>query len=171
MAQFQELLVEHLPHLHRFARHLARDPSLADDLVQETALRALCNTDKFIPGTNMRAWLATILRNQFCNELRLRSRVSRFAALPQSEVHPSEQESKLEMRDFERAFKTLPAPQREALSLVAASGFSYEDAANIVGCAKGTVKSRVSRARTELDRRLGRGGDNLSASPIKKIAA
>jgi len=171
MAQFQELLVEHLPHLHHFARLLARDSSLADDLVQETALRALCNTDKFTPGTNMRAWLATILRNQFYNELRSRARMSNYAALPHPEAHPSEQESKLDMRDFERVFKTLPAPQREALSLVGASGFSYEDAANIIGCAQGTVKSRVSRARTELDRRLGRCSDDLPAAPIEKVAA
>ena len=153
---FQDLLVEQLPHLQAFARLLARDRALADDLVQETALRALCNMDKFTPGTNMKAWLSTILRNQFYNELRTRSRAAAYAALPKPARHGGEQESRLEMRDFERVFSTLPAVQREALSLVGASGYSYDEAAEIVGCAQGTVKSRVCRARTELDRRLGR---------------
>lgn len=156
MVQFQESLVEHLPHLRAFAQFLVRDRALADDLVQETALRALCNVDKFAPGTNMKAWLSTILRNQFYNELRTRTRMAAYAAIPKPMSQDGDQESHLEMRDFERAFRTLPAVQREALSLVGASGFSYQEAAEIVGCAQGTVKSRVSRGRTELERLLGR---------------
>jgi RNA polymerase sigma-70 factor (ECF subfamily) len=173
MAPFQELLVEHLPHLRSFARHLARDRHLADDLVQETALRALCNSDKFTPGTNMRAWLSTILRNQFYNELRSRSRLAAYARVPQPASSASEQDERLELRDLERAFHSLPAPQRDALSLVGASGFSYEDAARIVGCAQGTVKSRVCRARMEINRCLGRNepAQSLVASSDMKIAA
>ncbi len=171
MPDFQDLLVEQLPHLRAFARLLARDRSLADDLVQETALRALCNMDKFAPGTNMKAWLSTILRNQFYNELRTRSRAAAYAALPKPTGHHGEQEGQLELRDFERAFRALPAVQREALSLVGASGFSYGEAAKIVGCAQGTVKSRVCRARMELGRSLDRALAPGEESDEVKIAA
>lgn len=155
MASFQDLLVEQLPYLRNFARLLARDSRTADDLVQETALRALANADKFTPGTNIRAWLSTILRNEFYNELRARSRMAAYLKTPLPTSYSGDQEWHLNMRDFERVFHSLPAPQREALSLVGASGFSYEDAAEIIGCAEGTVKSRVCRARAELGRRLG----------------
>src|SRR5579863_9456483 len=154
MAQFQDLLVEQLPHLRAFARMLARNPTLADDLVQETILRALTNVDKFTPGTNLRAWLATILRNQFYNELRHRARVAAYAdALPTFAGCDGNQEAHLALREFEQAYHALPTPQREALSLVGASGFTYEEAARIAGCAEGTMKSRVCRARIELARR------------------
>ncbi|HKT20418.1 MAG TPA: sigma-70 family RNA polymerase sigma factor [Stellaceae bacterium] len=156
MAPFQEALVENLPRLRAFAQFLARDRALAEDLVQETALRALRNSDKFTPGTNMKAWLATILRNQFYNELRTRSRMAAFADMPHSAGQDAEQDAHLDMCDFERAFDALPRVQRDALSLVAARGFSYEEAAAIVGCAQGTVKSRVSRGRSALERALGR---------------
>jgi RNA polymerase sigma-70 factor, ECF subfamily len=162
MAQFQEALVEHLPYLRAFAQFLARDRSFSDDLVQETVLRALRNIDKFEAGTNMRAWLSTILRNQFYNELRTRSRMTAYAAIPRQTSQAGDQEAHLEMRDFDRAFRVLPAVQREALSLVGAHGFSYEEAAQIAGCAPGTMKSRVSRARSELDRLLS---DEPSAVP------
>jgi len=176
MAMFQDLLVEQLPHLHAFARFLARDRATAEDLVQETAVRALCNMDKFAPGTNMKAWLSTILRNQFYNELRRRSRAAAYAAAPKPGLHGGEQELRLEIRDFERAFRDLPAVQREALSLVGASGYSYDEAAEIVGCAQGTVKSRVCRARIELERRLGRADESSeanddSAAEPRKLAA
>lgn len=154
MAQFQAALVEHLGYLRAFAQFLARDRALADDLVQETVLRALCNVDKFVPGTNLRAWLSTILRNQFYNELRSRSRMAAYAGIPRPTGQNCDQESHLEIRDFMRAYRSLPAMQREALSLVGANGYSYEEAAQIAGCAQGTVKSRVSRGRAELARLL-----------------
>ena len=154
MASFQDLLVEQLPYLRNFARLLSRDGRWADDLMQETALRALSNADKFTPGTNMRAWLSTILRNEFYNELRSRSRMAAYLRTPRPMSHAGDQEWRLNVRDFERAFHSLPAPQREALSLVGASGYSYEDAAEIIGCAEGTVKSRVCRARAEIGHKL-----------------
>ena len=156
MAVFQDLLVEQLPHMRAFARALTHDRSRADDLVQETILRALCNVDKFEPGTNIKAWLSVILRNQFFNELRANSRARAYSAIPRPIGQFGDQESRLEMRDFERAFHALPAVQREALSLVGASGFSYQEAAIISGCAEGTIKSRVCRARVEIARRLGK---------------
>ncbi len=172
MASFQETLVEHLPHLRAFARLLARNRAMADDLVQETVLRALCNIDKFVPGTNMKAWLSTILRNEFYNELRSRARMAAYVAIPRPQGHAGEQESHAEMRDFEKAFHELPAVQREALSLVGISGFSYDEAAEIAGCAQGTVKSRVCRARTELKLRLdGEMPPANASAPDIKIAA
>jgi len=164
MVQFQDLLVEQLPYLRAFARMLAHNSTLADDLVQETALRALSNNDKFVPGTNLKAWLSTILRNQFYSELRSRARLAAYAeAVPPLAGCDGDQEARLALREFEEAYHALPAVQREALSLVGASGFSYDEAARIVGCAEGTVKSRVSRARLELARRLAqRSGADMS---------
>jgi RNA polymerase sigma-70 factor, ECF subfamily len=145
------MLVDHLPYLRAYGWSLSRNRAMADDLAQETVFRALCNIDKFVPGTNMKAWLSTILRNQFYSELRSRSLMAAYVAIPRPAGHAGEQEMRIAMRDFERAFRALPAAQSEALSLVGASGFSYEEAAEIVGCPPGTIKSRVCRARSTLD--------------------
>jgi RNA polymerase sigma-70 factor (ECF subfamily) len=120
--------------------------------VQETLLRALANIDTFQPGTNMSAWLFTILRNHFRSEYRKRRREvedseGRYAETLKSQP---EQYGRVEFREFREALTHLPADQREALVLVGASGFSYEEAAHICGCAVGTIKSRVNRARTRL---------------------
>jgi RNA polymerase sigma-70 factor (ECF subfamily) len=124
----------------------------ADDLVQETLLRALANIDSFQPGTNMAAWLFTILRNHFRSEYRKRRR-----EVEDSDGHYAEtlktqpaQLGHVEFREFREALAKLPSDQREALVLVGASGFSYEEAAHICECAVGTIKSRVNRARTRL---------------------
>ena len=115
-------------------------------------MRALAHIDSFEPGTNMPAWLFTILRNLFRSEYRKRRREvedpdGRYAETLKS--HP-EQTGRVEFGEFRTALAKLPADQREALILVGASGFSYEDAAAICGCAVGTIKSRVNRARTRL---------------------
>jgi len=140
------------PNLRAFAISLARNVDRADDLVQETLLRALANIDSFQPGTNMSAWLFTILRNHFRSEYRKRRREvedgeGRYAETLKSQP---EQYGQVEFKEFRQALTQLPADQREALVLVGASGFSYEEAANICGCAVGTIKSRVNRARTRL---------------------
>jgi RNA polymerase sigma-70 factor, ECF subfamily len=166
MALFQDTLVEHLPSLRAFALRLSGNRAMADDLVQETAIRALCNIDRFVPGTNMKAWLCTILRNQFYNEMRSRSAMAAYAAIPQPTIHAGEQESRVEMRELERAFRSLPAAQSEALSLVGASGFSYEEAADIVGCPRGTIKSRVCRARMTLEQQLQNKAPTSTAAPL-----
>ncbi|MGH7124872.1 MAG: sigma-70 family RNA polymerase sigma factor [Stellaceae bacterium] len=149
-------VIEQLPHLRAFAVLLSHDRGLADDLVQEAVVRALAHADQFRPGTNFKAWITTILRNSYFNVVRQRSRAAPMSAVaPDSEPSTSGgQEEQLDMRDFERAFKCLPSAQREALLLVGASGFSYEAAAEVAGCAVGTMKSRVARARTSLTRRL-----------------
>ena len=141
-----------LPSLRAFAISLSGNVDRADDLVQETLLRALANIDSFEPGTNLPAWLFTILRNLFRSEYRKRRREvedsdGRFAET--LKTHP-EQNSHIEFQEFQQALAKLPPDQREALILIGASGFSYEETAEICGCAVGTVKSRVNRARVKL---------------------
>ena len=141
-----------VPNLRAFAMSLSGNLDRADDLVQETLLRALANIDSFEPGTNLPAWLFTILRNTFRTEYRKRRREvedadGRYASTLMA--YPV-QHSRIELEEFRRALDKLTADQREALILVGASGFSYEQAAKICGCAVGTVKSRVNRARIKL---------------------
>jgi RNA polymerase sigma-70 factor (ECF subfamily) len=148
----REAMLAAVPSLRAFAISLSGNVDRADDLVQETLLRALANIDSFEPGTNMSAWLFTILRNLFRSEYRKRRREvedgdGRFAETLKSQA---EQPSHVEFQEFRTALAKLPADQREALILVGASGFSYEEAAQICGCAIGTIKSRVNRARTHL---------------------
>ena len=141
-----------VPNLRAFAISLSGSVDRADDLVQDTLLRAMANIDSFTAGTNMSAWLFTILRNLFRSEYRKRRREVEDTDGSYAESlksHP-EQASRLEFQEFRTALAKLPPDQREALILVGASGFSYEEAANICGCAVGTIKSRVNRARTRL---------------------
>lgn len=141
-----------IPGLRAFAISLCGNVDRADDLVQEALLRALANIHSFQPGTNMSAWLFTILRNHFRSEYRKRRREVEDADGHYADSltsHP-EQHGQLELSEFREALARLPDEQREALILVGASGFSYEEAAEICGCAIGTVKSRVNRARTRL---------------------
>jgi len=149
-------LLEAVPHLRAFARSLTRNRDQADDLVNDTIVRAIAASNQFTPGTNFRAWVFTILRNLFYNQGRRGK--ARFSSLDELSVdEPMEdaaQEASLEFDDFRRAFFQLPDHHREALILVGASGLNYEDAAKICGCQVGTMKSRVSRARTELRRVL-----------------
>jgi RNA polymerase sigma-70 factor, ECF subfamily len=141
-----------IPGLRAFAISLCGNADHADDLVQEALLRALANINSFEPGTNMKAWLVTILRNQFYSEYRKRRRevedstgsyAERVGTLPEQEGHA-------ELAQFHAALAKLPTDQHEALILVGALGFSYEEVASICGCAIGTVKSRVFRARRYL---------------------
>ncbi|MDT8343587.1 MAG: sigma-70 family RNA polymerase sigma factor [Thermohalobaculum sp.] len=162
---FRDELVAALKPLRGFARTFHRNADRADDLVQETMVKAWANRDKFRLGTNMRAWLFTILRNSYYSELRKTrnevedadgSLTGRLTELP---AH----DGRLAMRDFRAALATLGDDQREALILVGASGFSYEEAAAICGVAPGTIKSRVSRARQRLAELLEGGEDVESA--------
>jgi RNA polymerase sigma-70 factor (ECF subfamily) len=149
-----------IPSLRAFAVSLCGNADRADDLVQETLTRALANIDRFQPGTNMPAWLFTILRNHFRSEYRKRRHEVEDAEGKYTEglkVEPG-QIGSLEFAELRRALAQLPEEQREALILIGASGFSYEEAANICGCAVGTIKSRVNRARTRLADLLAIGG-------------
>ncbi len=152
----RDQILSAVPSLRAFAISLSGNVDRADDMVQETMLRALANIHSFQPGTNMNAWLFTILRNLFRSEYRKRKREvedtdGRFAE--QLKSHP-EQLGRIEFEEFRNALAHLPDEQREALILVGASGFSYEEAASICGCAVGTIKSRVNRARNRLARLL-----------------
>ncbi|BAT59824.1 ECF RNA polymerase sigma factor SigR [Variibacter gotjawalensis] len=141
-----------VPSLRAFAISLSGNVDRADDLVQETMLRALANINSFQPGTNMSAWLFTILRNLFRSEYRKRKREveDTDGSYAESLKSQPEQNSRVEFEEFRTALAKLPSDQREALILVGASGFSYEEAAEICGCAVGTIKSRVNRARGRL---------------------
>ncbi len=153
-------LLAAVPSLRHFALSLARDSSRADDLVQETLLRAWANIDRFEQGTNLNAWLFVILRNHFHSEHRKKHRevedpdggyAAELLSLP-------EQPGKIALSEMVAALDRLPPDQREALVLIGFDGRSYEDAANICDVAVGTVKSRVYRARTKLAEMLGIDG-------------
>jgi RNA polymerase sigma-70 factor (ECF subfamily) len=150
--QTRDSILAAIPNLRAFAISLSGNVDRADDLVQETVLRALANIDSFQPGTNMPAWLFTILRNLFRSEYRKRRREVEDATGMYAESMKSqpEQASRLEFEELRLALAQLPDDQREAVILVGASGFSYEEAAAICECAVGTIKSRVNRARNRL---------------------
>jgi RNA polymerase sigma-70 factor, ECF subfamily len=145
-------VLETVPSLRAFAMSLCKNSDFADDLVQETLSRALTHMQSFEPGTNMQAWLFTILRNEFRAEFRKRrreveDREGRYA--DRLKTQP-EQLERVEFEDLRTALGKLPLEQREALILVSAAGLSYDEAAAICGCPVGTVKSRINRARTRL---------------------
>ena len=143
-----------LPDLRAFARFLIRDRAAADDLVQDTVVRALGALPQFQLGTNLKAWLFTILRNVFFEQTRRRRReaVALSAHLPTEEAVRPEQSDAREVRDLEQTLWRLSPVLREALVLVGAQELTYEEAARICAVPVGTMKARVSRARTELSR-------------------
>ncbi len=145
-------LVTHLPAMRAFAMSLARNPAAADDLVQDAVVKAWSNFDKFEPGTNMRAWLFTILRNTYYSLHRKRRREVEDpdGVMAEQLSEKPHHDGRLAMNDFREAFAQLPAEQREALVLVGAEGFAYEEVAQMCGCAVGTIKSRTNRARKRL---------------------
>lgn len=158
---FRDGLLASVPTLRAFAVSLSKNADRADDLVQETLVKAWDKQTSFQPGTNLKAWLFTILRNEFYSQMRKRRREvedSDGAITARLSVHPA-QDGSSDLSDFRKALELLPEDQREAIILIGASGFSYEEAAEICGCAVGTIKSRVSRARTRLQAILGISGE------------
>lgn len=161
VADPREEIIQHLPSLRIFALSLSRNPSVADDLVQETLLKAWSKFHLYTEGTNLRAWLFTILRNSFHSLNRKRSRevadvdgemAARLATKP-------DHDGRMALADLQAAMSLLPAEQREALILVGAMGFTVEEAAETCGCAPGTIKSRANRGRRALAQHLGLGAD------------
>jgi len=151
-AQMKADLIAVVPNLRAFAVSLCGNPDRADDLVQETLVKAWSNLGSFVEGTNLPAWLFTILRNIYYSEYRKRRRevadtdgaiAAKLATVPAQHGH-------MDFLDFRAALQRLPTDQREALILIGASGLSYEEAAAICNCAVGTIKSRVNRARNRL---------------------
>jgi RNA polymerase sigma-70 factor (ECF subfamily) len=164
--QLKSDLLAAIPNLRAFAVSLSGNPDRADDLVQETLVKAWSNLGSFVEGTNMPAWLFTILRNIYYSEYRKRRRevadsegtiAARLATAPAQNGH-------MDFLDFREALQKLPADQREALVLIGASGMSYEEAAGICNCAVGTMKSRVNRARNRLIELLSIGSSSDFAS-------
>lgn len=161
-SDFKRDLLAALPGLRAFAVSLIGRPDKADDLVQDTILKAWAKQSSFELGTNIKAWLFTILRNEFYTQMRKRGREVQDSdgfMTEQLAVHPS-QYGCLDLQDFRKALDQLPDDQREAIILIGASGFSYEEAAEICNCAVGTIKSRVSRARTRLQEVLDVDGES-----------
>ena len=145
-------LIAAIPSLRAFAVSLSGKADSADDLVQETLVKAWANLHSFREGTNLSAWLFTILRNVYYSECRKRRREvpDTDGKIAGNVAVPASQDDHMNFRDFRLALQTLPPDQREALILVGASGFSYEEAAKICQCAIGTMKSRVNRGRNRL---------------------
>jgi RNA polymerase sigma factor (sigma-70 family) len=150
---FKVELAAIIPHLRAFGRSLSGSVDMADDLVQETMLKAWAARSRFQPGTSMRAWTFIILRNIFLSQMRRNRFRGEWDDLVADRIlaAPAGQDKQLELADVHRAMQMLPAAQREALILVGAGGFAYEEAAEICGVAVGTIKSRVARARVALD--------------------
>jgi RNA polymerase sigma-70 factor (ECF subfamily) len=157
--EFKTELARVIPHLRAFGRSLSGNRDLADDLVQETLLKAWAARKRFQAGTNMRAWTFIILRNLFLSQMRRARFKGEWDELTASKLlaAPASQDRHVELGDMQRALLHLPQPQREALILVGAGGFAYEEAAEICGCAVGTIKSRVARGRVALEALLSDG--------------
>jgi RNA polymerase sigma-70 factor (ECF subfamily) len=177
--ELRDELLAAVPSLRAFAISLSGQVDRADDLVQDTLMRALANIHRYQRGTNLNAWLFTILRNLFHSEFRKRKREvedpdGNYAANLTSQP---EQGAHLDFEDFREALAQLPEDQREALLLVGASGFSYEEAAEICECAVGTIKSRVNRARTRLAEMLDikddgeLGPDDMTRAALQQAAS
>lgn len=155
--EIRRALLAALPHLRAFSISLTGNVERADDLVQDTVVRALGFIERFEPGTNLQAWMFTILRNQFHSAYRKRKRevedvdgmfAAKLTTIPDQDAH-------LEFEDFAQALARISPDQREAILLVGGEGFTYEEAAAICRTKVGTIKSRVNRARTRLSELLG----------------
>lgn len=175
-ATLRDALIAEMSSLRAFGVSLCGDKERADDLVQETLFKAWNHLDSFREGTNLKAWLFTILRNTYFSERRKRRREVEDAdgSYAAQLASPPEQPGHMEMQDFRAVLARLPDDQREALILVGAAGFSYEEAAQISGCPVGTIKSRVNRARSRLADLLGlaegTGPDDEGLGGVSKTA-
>jgi RNA polymerase sigma-70 factor (ECF subfamily) len=166
-AAFKRELISLIPHLRAFARTLAGDPTSADDLAQDAMMKAWDARASYQMGTNMKAWTFMILRNQFYSEKRRSWRQTQLdqEAAERTLVAVDDPEAPVALDELRLGLSMLPPEQREALILVGAGGFAYEEAADICGCAVGTVKSRVSRARRALQAILEDGAYQRDGSP------
>ena len=158
-AEFKAQLAQVIPHLRAFGRSVSGSRDLADDLVQETLMKAWAARSRFQAGTNMRAWTFIILRNLYLSQMRRSRFRGEWDELVADRVlaAPAGQDKQVELGDMQRALMHLPQPQREALILIGAGGFAYEEAAEICGVAVGTIKSRVARGRVALEALMTNG--------------
>ncbi|WP_214477603.1 sigma-70 family RNA polymerase sigma factor [Mesorhizobium sp. dw_380] len=146
-----------IPALRAFARTFCRVPADADDLVQETLTRGLANIDKFEPGTRMKSWLFTIMRNTYYARVKIAAREAPglLDCASSRPISEATQEWTVQSKEVHGAIQKLPEHQREVLMLIGVLGVSYEETADICGCAVGTVKSRLNRARANILEFLG----------------
>jgi len=167
---FKQQMVALIPSLRSFARGPCGNRHLADDLAQEAMIRAWAARGSFTPGTNFRAWMFMICRNQFYTTVRRNARVASWdpELAERILVAPATQHAGIELKDVEKALHKLPAEQREMLMLIGAGGASYEEAAEIAGCPIGTVKSRLARGRATLSL-LVNGRDEEDLKKPQKI--
>jgi RNA polymerase sigma-70 factor (ECF subfamily) len=164
---FRDQLVAIVPALRSFARGLCGWRDMADDLAQEAITRAWAARDSYTPGTNFRAWIFVILRNQFYSTIRKDSRMTSWdpEVAERLLVEAPAQQDGIHVSDVAKALQKLPTEQREVLLLIGASGASYEEAAEIIGCAIGTIKSRLARGRKALSQLIdGPGEDEMFAA-------
>ena len=168
MSRFGTELEVQIASLRRYARALLRDKNDADDLVQESLARALSRADRFKPGTNLRAWLFTIMHNVHVNQVR--QKISRPDEVPVEDhemrlITPARQETSIELRDMSRALAELPDEQRQVLLLVALEGLKYDEVAAVLQIPIGTVMSRLSRAREAVRIKLS----NEGGVPLRRV--
>jgi RNA polymerase sigma-70 factor, ECF subfamily len=152
----RDQMIDHVPRLRRYARALLRDRDLADDLVQDTLERGLRNSARFLPGSDLRAWLSTIMHNVFINHISKRAAHAVHVPMEDENIDeaefaaPEQQSYALEVRDIDDALQRLPPDQREILLLIAIDGMTYAEVAQALSLPIGTVMSRLSRARERL---------------------
>jgi RNA polymerase sigma-70 factor, ECF subfamily len=168
--EFREEIIAIVPSLRAFARGLCGNRELADDLAQDAIMRAWAAHESYTPGTNFRAWMFMILRNQFYTTMRKNSRMTSWdpEAAERLLVEAAPQQHHIHMSDVEKALQKLPAEQREMLLIVGAGGASYEEAAQITGCAIGTVKSRLARGRVALAALINGPDDDMVSVSAKQ---
>jgi RNA polymerase sigma-70 factor, ECF subfamily len=147
--EFQDQLTDFLPKMRIWALALTRNRTAADDLVQEVAMKVLMACDSYVPGTNFPAWVHRIMVNQFITNVRRQREHSDLDQMPELGIRAAQEDS-TDLRELNVAFQRLPEDQREALRLVAVEELSYEEVSETIGCAIGTLKSRVHRARLQL---------------------
>ncbi|MBL0925374.1 MAG: sigma-70 family RNA polymerase sigma factor [Sphingomonadaceae bacterium] len=166
---FRKEIIAIVPSLRAFARGLCGNRELADDLAQDAVMKAWAAHESYTPGTNFRAWMFMILRNQFYTTMRKNSRMTSWdpEAAERLLVEAAPQQHHIHMSDVEQALQKLPAEQREMLLIVGAGGASYEEAAQITGCAIGTVKSRLARGRVALAALINGPDDDVADMPPK----
>ncbi|WP_034388353.1 sigma-70 family RNA polymerase sigma factor [Hellea balneolensis] len=171
--EFKQELTALIPHLRAFSRSLCGNATLADDVAQDALLKAWNARERFIPGSNLKAWTFTILRNQFYSIKRRSWRATSLEpeVAEQTIIANSDAEQSMHLNDLRRGLDMLQDDQREAIILIGASGLSYEEAAEICDCAVGTIKSRVSRARKALEVIMESGNFDGDADEVRAIDA
>jgi RNA polymerase sigma-70 factor, ECF subfamily len=170
MADIRSKLVEQIPRLRRYARALTRNVTTADDLVQECLTRALSKAHLWQEGTDLRAWLFTILHNQYVNQVRRAAREGTVVAFSDTEAKQTltispNQDKRLELRDLERALAELPEDQRATVLLVGMEGMNYDEAAAVLDVPIGTIRSRLSRGREALRHLMDGRTERAEARP------